>query len=122
MRREQGLRERPFGGFEELQKGRGEPGGLNTKERLSKGEGLGGAWCRGSACRKDWILAVVPEECREFICARHSSGLARLRKRLSEPQPCFLPWAQDKDTTLALPQGPAGPSPPTGLVFHVSQH
>lgn len=41
MRREQGLRERPFGGFEELQKGRGEPGGLNTKERLSKGEGPG---------------------------------------------------------------------------------
>ena len=37
--------------------------------------------------KKLWVLAAVPEECREFISARHSPGLARLGKRLSEPQP-----------------------------------
>lgn len=35
--------------------------------------------------------------------------------------PISLPWAQDKDTALALSQGRRGPSPPAGLVFQVSQ-
>lgn len=51
-RRDRGLSERLFGGFEGLREGEREPSGLNTKERLRKGEGLGREWGQGSACRK----------------------------------------------------------------------
>lgn len=69
-RRDQGLREQPFDGFGGLREGIGEPGGLNTKERLRKREGLGrewgqclqkrlsGSWLR---CQKNAENASVPD-------------------------------------------------------------
>lgn len=113
-RRDQGLREQPFDGFGGLREGIGEPGGLNTKERLRKrgaGQGMGPV----PAEKALWVLVAVPEECRECVCARHSPGLGRPRKRLSEPQRPF-PYPGPKAPRSLLPwhclKGTEGPHLP----------
>lgn len=125
-RRARGLLERLFGGFEGLGgKEKGELGRLNTKEaEEGRRAGQGGA---SSACRKGslWVLAAVPEECREFICARHSPGLDWTRRATGlEPQsrsPDPGPEAPRSLRPWRCPKGTEDPLSPTGLVFQVSQ-
>lgn len=104
-RRDQGLPERPFDGFEGLREG--EPGGLNTKERLRKGEGLVREWGQGSACRKGSLSpgCGARRMQRIYLCPTLPWPRPTRKAAVRTPAPLSLTSAQGPivSPALALP-------------------